>query len=418
MEAKVAESKAAEATSTNFKYLIVFLLFLGWIIGGIDRTVINFAVIPISKELGISQTSVGFIMSAFFGGYMLMQIPGGMLADKFGPRKVLLTIVFVWSVFTAATGLAAGLTSMLAVRFLFGLAEGPFTPSAGKMLGMVFEKNERAKAFSLMLSSSGFVMILAPVFAAYMLTAVGWRNLFYIIGAAGLIIIVLFYFYLKEGRVNAEIRPATSQAVNMPFSKILKIPMIWYLMAANFACYTLIWGLSAWMPTYLIKVFDINIRTAGTLQSIPGFGTLAGLLFSGFIIDRLSDKQNKSFLVVVSAVCTVALYLMYSGTMQVTGVIVTQTVINFITGYIAIYLPSLVIKKLPVEVLGRSGGITLFAAQSGSFFAPFVMGMIADANGGNIGTSFIYIFVMGIVLTLSMIFIKTDTEKHLAAKQL
>ena len=92
---------------------------------------------------------------------------------------------------------------MLVVRFMFGLGEGPFSPSAGKMISLTFDKKESAKAFSLMLSSSGIVMIVAPVFAGYMVPAVGWRNLFLIIGVAGIAVVALYYVSWCRGSSRA-----------------------------------------------------------------------------------------------------------------------------------------------------------------------------------------------------------------------
>jgi len=396
------------------RYVIIALLFLGWILGGIDRTVMNFAAVAISKDLGFNATQLGLMISAFFAGYMLMQIPGGMLADKYGPRKVLLIIVFVWSMFTGLTAVAAGLATMLVVRFMFGLGEGPFSPSAGKMISLTFDKKESAKAFSLMLSSSGIVMIVAPVFAGYMVPAVGWRNLFLIIGLAGIAVVVLYYLYLVP-RIAQGTGQANQASKDHPtqYRHIFKVPMLWSLMIASFACYTLIWGFSAWMPSYLVKACGINIRAAGWLQSIPGFGTLLGLLGSGFIIDRLSERQNKYFVASAAVLCSFILYPMYQGRMSIPVLITIQTCVNLLTGYISIFLPALLIKKFPTHIVGSAMGTVLFAAQIGSFFAPFVMGMIVDAAGGRIGASFSYLFAMGVVLAISILTIQYDVEKSL-----
>lgn len=405
----------------NYKYLVLFVLFLGWILGGIDRTVISFAAMPIAQEFGIDPVGVGQIFSIFFLGYMAMQIPGGILVDKYGPTKVLLIIVFCWSVFTAATGLVGGLTSMLAVRFLFGAAEAPFSACAAVAVAQIFDTKDRAKAMSLYLSSSGFVMIFAPIIAAQLIESLGWRQLFFILGGVGLVIIIIYYATFSGNRMQAAralvtdaVEKSTKQVakVDIPLLTILKIPMVWYLMVAYFMTYTLMWGLGNWMPTYLVTAFNINIKAAGNLQAIPGFGSLAGCVISGFIMDRLTDKQNKMVAVSISAISTVVLYFMYQGTMSVTGVIAVQTIVNFAAGFVAIYLPVLIIKKLPVEVVGRTNGIGLFCAYLGSTIAPTVMGAITKAAGGNMATSFVYIFAAGALLTASLLFMNISREEQ------
>ena len=404
----------------KYKYFVLFALFLAWILGGIDRTVISFAAIPITKEFNLDPVEVGQIFSIFFLGYMLLQIPGGFLADKYGPKKVLLTIVFVWSIFTAATGLVGGLTSMLVVRFLFGAAEAPFSAAAALLIGQIFEAKDRGKAMSLYLSSSGFVMVFAPIIAAQLIDSMGWRNLFFILGVCGVGIIALFFYTFKgdklkqaQALVTGAAQKTTEQVakVEIPLSQVMRIPMVWWLMVAYFATYTLLWGLGNWMPTYLVQAFNVNIKQAGTLQAIPGFGSLAGFVISGFIIDALSDKNNKIVAITVSVISTVALYILYLGQMSVTGVIVVQTIVNFAIGFVAIYMPALILKKLPVSFVGRLSGIGLFFAYLGSTIAPTVMGAITKAAGGNLAASFVYIFAAGVAMTLAMVFMKAPDKQ-------
>ena len=412
--------ETTKSIGPKYKYFVLFALFLAWILGGIDRTVISFAAIPITKEFNLDPVEMGQVFSIFFLGYMLLQIPGGFLADKYGPKKVLLTIVFVWSVFTAATGLVGGLTSMLVVRFLFGAAEAPFSAAAALLIGQIFEAKDRGKAMSLYLSSSGFVMVFAPIIAAQLIDSMGWRNLFFILGGFGIAIIVIFFYTFKGDKlqqaqelVTGAVQQTAAKAakVEIPLSQIMRIPMVWWLMVAYFATYTLLWGLGNWMPTYLVQTFNVNIKQAGTLQAIPGFGSLAGFVVSGFIIDALSDKNNRIVAVAVSVISTVALYILYLGQMTVTGVIIVQTIVNFAIGFVAIYMPALILKKLPVDFVGRLSGIGLFFAYLGSTIAPTVMGAITKAAGGNLATSFVYIFAAGIAMTLAMVFMKAPDKQ-------
>jgi len=397
---------------SGYQYAVIALLFFGWVLGGLDRTLIFFAVPSMAKAFGFSATQVGLVISAFFAGYMLMQIPGGILADKLGPRKVLLTVVFVWSIFTGLTGIVTGLFSMLAVRFVFGLGEGPFSPAAGKLIAMSFPRKDVAKAGSMMLSSSAVVMILAPVFSVYMISRMGWRSVFFLVGAAGIAIVILYYLFLRPvaGPAAGAGRPA---AAPIPFKVIFRIPMVWSLCVANFGCYTLIWGLSAWMPSYLMKGFGINLKTAGWLQSIPGFGALLGMLVSGFIIDRLNDRDNQYVVAFAAACSSLALYCIYRGGLGIASIIMIQTGVNLVSSYVVIYMGTLLMKKLPAEIVGSTLGTTNFAAQLGSFFAPFIMGMIVDFSGGRIGASFWYLFVMGAVIAVSVITMRTSVAGYL-----
>ena len=414
------ETKQFKSTvGPGYKNFVLFTLFLAWCLGGVDRTVISFAAIPIGKEFGLNPVDIGKIFSMFFFGYMLMQIPGGFLVDKFGPKKVLLTIVFCWSIFTAATGLVGGLTSMLVVRFIFGMAEAPFSASATVTISQIFFAKDRGRATSLYLSSSGVVMIFAPIIAANMIEAVGWRMMFFILGAFGVVIVGLFYYVFQGDKLEAARALVTEKVETLAakpavsFSRIMKIPMVWYILLANFTAYTLLWGIGNWMPTYLVKEFGINLKEAGTLQAIPGFGSFAGLLISGFIIDRLSDRGNRIFCFVISVICTIALYALYLGNMSITMIIIIQTIANLVVGYIAVYILAIAMKKLPVAVIGKVNGTGLFFAYLGSTLAPTIMGMLAQAGGGKISASFIYLFAASVVMTIAMAMMNPSIDKHL-----
>jgi sugar phosphate permease len=357
-------ARDADLKKSPYRWVIVALLFLGWILGGVDRTVMSFAIVRISKDLTLT----------------------------------------------------AGQAGMIIVRALFGISEGPYSATGAKMTAMCFEKKELGKAGSLYLSSSGFVAILAPLFAGYMLQTTSWRNLFYMIGAAGLIVIVLFWVFLKGG--GKEGNPAREKAAadrprQLSYGRIFRIPMIWSLMLAQFTVYTITWGLSSWMPSYLVRTFRVNLKSAGWLMSLIGIGSLLGLLCSGFIIDRLSNKVNKAIVAIVGCLSTIALFCMFRGWLGVTSIVITQIAINFIMGYAIMFMGVLVMKQLPVQMVGRTMGTVLFAAQIGSFLAPLVMGFIVQSAGGNVGASFWYLFVCGAAFTVAIATMPTNVEKYL-----
>ena len=183
--------------SAKQRNLILLLLFIGWAIGNFDRYFINYAILSIADDLQLSPASTGLILSSFFLGYALMQIPGGWLADKLGSRRVLIVSVLMWSIFTALTGAVWSLTSMIVIRFLFGIGEGGFQPSSSKLISQTFPSDKRAWAMSIMLSSGGIVSLIVPLLSAYMLTTIGWRVSFLILGGIGILITVLYWAIIK-----------------------------------------------------------------------------------------------------------------------------------------------------------------------------------------------------------------------------
>jgi MFS family permease len=237
------------------KYFILALLFAGWSLGNLDRFVMNYAVISIAKDLQLSATSTGFLLSSFFAGYALMQIPGGWLADRYGSRKVLLTAIIMWSIFTALTGAAWSLTSILIIRFFFGIGEGGYMPAGSKLIAQTFPFSERGRAMSIVLSSGAFLGILTPIFATTMMATIGWRTMFFIIGGIGIVLATIFWYYLKDPKseaadVKGEL--AIQQAASL--LQLLKYPFVWSLFIASFSVNAINWGLLLWLPTYLVNI--------------------------------------------------------------------------------------------------------------------------------------------------------------------
>src|SRR3954449_11868301 len=108
----------------NKRHMILGLLFLAWCLSYLDRMAMNVGIVEIAKDFNLSPSALGVVLSSFFAGYALMQVPGGWLADKYGSRKIVVVSIIFWSIFTVLTGFAGSLISMIMIRFLFGIGEG------------------------------------------------------------------------------------------------------------------------------------------------------------------------------------------------------------------------------------------------------------------------------------------------------
>ena len=168
-------------------YLGFALLYAAYCISYVDRAAIALALTQIGREFGLSPTEYGVVLSVFFFGYSLMQLPGGWLADRFGSKYVVIGTAVAWSIFTALTGLAWSFTSLIVIRLIFGLAEGGFPAACIKAVSEQFTGPARPKMSSLMISSNYVGSLLAPLVMAPLLIYFGWRYAFFIVGAAGLI---------------------------------------------------------------------------------------------------------------------------------------------------------------------------------------------------------------------------------------
>lgn len=389
--------------SAKNRNLILFLLFLGWAIGNFDRYFINYAVLSITEDLQLSPTSTGLILSSFFAGYALMQIPGGWLADKFGSRRVLMVSVLMWSIFTAMTGAVWSLASMVAIRFLFGIGEGGFQPSSSKLISQTFPMDKRAWAMSIMLSSGGIVSLIVPLLSAYMLTAIGWRVSFLILGGIGIIITILYWAFIKlpENLKEEEMKQRAEKQQGI-FTQLLKTPLMLNLFIAYYSIYAINWGLATWLPTYLVNVRGLDLISLGWAQTIPGLAMIVSMYLSGYVIDKLPLGKEKIVGAVACVVVSVLLYLMFNAP-NVTIFVTYQTIVILFISFVMLLLPAVILKRLPSTVTGTSMGIANTGGQLAGFITPLAIGYIVQTFNGSYNAAFWMLIVFGIICTVSLL---------------
>src|ERR1700686_301049 len=190
------------------RWYVLVLISLMYLITYLDRVNISTAAPVISKEFGFDKITMGVIFSAFGWAYAMFQVPGGWLGDRFGPRKVLTTIVTYWSIMTAATAWASGATSFMVLRFLFGMGEAGAFPGATRAMQLWYPPHERGFVQGVTHSASRLGAAIAPPIVVLIMTALDWRSVFYICGAVGILWSVLWYFAYRNlpeehGLVNA-----------------------------------------------------------------------------------------------------------------------------------------------------------------------------------------------------------------------
>lgn len=382
--------------------VILALLFLGWSLGNLDRYIMNYAVVSITGDLQLDASSTGIILSAFFLGYAIMQIPGGWLADKFGAKRVLLMAVIMWSIFTGLTAIAWSLTAMIVIRFLFGIGEGGFQPSSSKIIATIFPKEERGRAMSIMLTSGGIVSLIVPLLAAYLLGTIGWRMMFIIIGAIGAIIAFLYWKYIQLPQDEAATAGTENTTNKVNFKELLKTPLMWNLIIAYFCIYAVNWGLVSWIPTYLQKNRGLDLMSIGWAQTIPAITTIIGVYGSGYIIDKLPKGMEKVLGSISCAVIGLLLYLMFTAK-TVTLFIGYQTVVSIFIAFVITLLPVIVLKKLPSSITGSAMGIANTGGQLAGFVTPMAIGFMVDAFNGSFDAAFWMLIGFALICIVSLV---------------
>ncbi|MGV2445313.1 UNVERIFIED_CONTAM: MFS transporter [Bacillus sp. ATCC 13368] len=396
--------------------MILLLLFAGNLFSALDRFVINYGIVHISDDLQLSASSTGLILSVFFLGYAIMQIPGGWMADRFGARIVLIVSVFSFTIFTSLTGLAWSFVSLLVIRFMFGLGEGSFFPAGAKMIAVSIAEEKRSRAMSLFLSALTVAGVISPILAATLLVSIGWRMMFGIIGIFGFTIGLLYLFLLKP-RVGSqsprEVDSLTEVPVKGSFIKLFKTPLVLSLMAASFAYGFISWGVMSWMPTYLVQERGLNLISMGLLQMIPAIASVAFYIIAGYVLDKVKVGREKWIGGFSGLGLALFVYLMFHAE-TVTGVIIYQSIIPIFSAALSTIIFSLPLKYLPEAIGGSAVGVVNLGMQVAGFIAPLTIGFVIDAFDGSFNGAVWLLVSFGVVCFIAFMTLKSGKENSIS----
>jgi MFS family permease len=271
----------------------------------LDRVCIGQAAQDIQTDLGLSNRELGYVFMAFTIAYALFEVPTGRLGDRIGSRAVLARVVVWWSAFTALTGAAFGLGSLLVVRFLFGAGEAGAYPNTARVLARWFPAAERGRVTGLMLTCAQLGGAAAPALTAALVWFVGWRLAFVAFGLVGVAWAVGFWLWFRDDpadhpRVNAAelavIRAGTTAGRphgSVPWRAVSRAPGVWLLagvvMCSSFNSYLYF----SWFSKYLQDGRGVAKGEAGLLTSLVLLGGAAGMLVGGVLADRVSRAADR-----------------------------------------------------------------------------------------------------------------------------
>jgi MFS family permease len=385
----------------NKRHLILALLFLGWCLSYLDRMAMNVGIVQIAKDFNLSPSVMGVVLSSFFAGYALMQVPGGWLADKFGSRKVIVVAIVFWSIFTVFTGMAWSLMSMIIIRFMFGLGEGGYPAASSKAIADVFPKEERPSAQTTMMSSNSLGGVIAPLIATPLLVWIGWQNLFMVIGVLGVFVAALLWHYLKPENMQVDSSEGESTE-KASIKDLMKLPIVWQLAIMWFGMSTLIWGLISWMPPYLVGERGLDLLSMGMLTSIPALTGAIGTIVGGKLVQSYLDGKEKYFAIVSALFAILFLYLIFNAP-SVTLVITFQSLCTIFHGFVFATVFALPHKVFSKKVIGSAIGIVNLGGMIGAFLAPMAMGYLIETFNGSYTSAFVYLIVCSVLTIIAAV---------------
>ena len=395
------------------RYVVFFFLYVGFCISYIDRSAIGLALPSISKDFTLAPTQMGVVISAFFIGYSIMQLPGGWMADKFGSKSVILIALTLWSIFTFMTGHASSLAGLLFLRFVFGLCEGPYAGACYRGIAEYFPRELRPAFATGVLSSNYIGSAIAPIIIVPLILWFGWRGMFQALGCIGLVYVFFYAFFVKQVKPAEEEKAGAKKGSKKEyFLKLLHFSIIWKLVVCAFCISCINKGLDAWMPTYLIAERGINLKAVGYVTPIPFMASFLSTAVCGWIMNKYFDRVEQYMIGICAVMTAVFLYLMYNAE-TLFWVVVFQCGVYFFKACILGSAVAIVLKIVTGNIAGSATMIVNMGGQVAGFISPVVMGYLVSVFNGSFNAVFYYLIGAASVCALSAFLIPKRKEAML-----
>ena len=391
-----------QVTKKPNQFMLITVLMFGYSLLYMDKNMISTAIIPIAEQYGLNTSQTGLIMSLFFLGYSLMQIPGGWLADKIGYKKVLILSLSLVTVFTFAFGFAGSLILFILIRFFAGVGHAGYPSSTSKSIALNFPKERRTFIQSLILSTSGIGGILAFLIGAR-LVEWNWNYAYYVVGTLFLISLLLVIFFVPNGAATEKKKVEPKQT---SFKSVITnrnvLTLFLVMVLVNIAYY----GNMSWLPSFLKAKFELSISTVGTILAINAVGGTIASLLAGILLTKFFAGKEKVLFLISSILSAASL----AGLVLTDSLAVSIALLYVLTFLITIFFVGVFSwphKILPEKVIGSSIGIINTGSTIGGFVAPMTFGALIALAGGSFSIVFISLSVVMVIAGIIVLAVKT-----------
>ena len=376
-----------EVVMKRKRIIIMVLLFLCGMINYLDRSALSISASHITAEFGLSAAQLGIIFSAFSFGYALFNVVGGFASDKFGPRDTLLVAAIVWSLFSGALIFAVGFASILVIRVIFGMAEGPLATTMNKTVDMWYPDDKKTTMVSLANCGAPLGAALSGPIVGYIALHLGWRWGFVAITIIGLT--WAFFWWRKVDRVP----PQTGSEDK---AKVVALSFFAY----NYILFFFL----TWFPSYLEGELHVPLETVSLLNMVPWTVGCVGMALGGILSDRITtarawkDEITPKRLIIgvgllISGVSVLAISQLHN--LPVIMVLVGVSVFfMYFTGGLYWGVINVVVDSKSV---GSIGGVMHAVGNCAGILGPSITGFAVQLTGGSFVAAFAIAGLVGMV---------------------
>ncbi|MFK0086914.1 MFS transporter [Pseudomonas sp. NPDC090755] len=396
---------------THVRYLILFMLFIVTTINYADRATISIAGSSLQKDLGIDAVTLGYIFSAFGWAYVLGQIPGGWLLDRFGSKKVYALSIFTWSAFTVLQGfvgylpVANAIIALFMLRFLVGFAEAPSFPGNARIVAAWFPTAERGTASAIFNSAQYFATVLFAPLMGWIVHAWGWEHVFIVMGVLGILFSIAWMKLIYNPKEHPMIGAAeldhierNGGLVDMDkpratgksgpkwgyIKQLLSSRMMLGIYLGQYCINAITYFFLTWFPVYLVQERGMSILKAGFIASLPAICGFIGGVLGGIISDHLLRRGNS---LTFARKAPIVIGLLLSTSMVICNYVDAEWMVVGIMA-LAFFGKGLgalgwavVSDTSPKQIAGLSGGMFNTFGNIASITTPIIIGYIISATG-------------------------------------
>ena len=409
-----AESLAAPATGPelrprgrNFRWAIIAIITILAITNYLDRGNLSIAVPLIRKDLGISATEMGVVLSAFVWPYAIMNLPTGWAIDRFGPKLLMTLAAGAWSIVSIFTGFARSAGVFMGLRAALGVSESPMFPAALKATDAWFPDREKAAATSVYIAGTQVGLAIAPPIATGLMLAFGWPAMFVIMGLLGFVALagwlVLYRApeksrwlskeelgYIRAGQLarNKDSLGLQEKPSGREWASLFAHPTTWVMVIGAFCLQYVFWFYITWLPSYLETAQHFTVSHTGWLSALPYIAGTVAVLLGGRISDLLINRgmapiNARKYTIaggaLLTAVALLATAFSHGPVLAVVLLTIGMFTYSLCSGpYWALAANVVSTPKL----VGSMGSIQNFGGFLGGACAPIATGIIVDRFGG------------------------------------
>ncbi len=402
------------------RWVIGGLLGVGVLINYIDRINLSVAAPQLKAEFHLTSGEIGLLFSAFFWTYALLQIPVGMILDRFGVTRVGRWGAFLWAIASGAVALTSGFGGIFVARMLLGVAEAPGFPASAKATGYWFPRKERSVATALFDAAAKFSNVIGVPLVAFVVVGFGWRWGFGVTALLSFLYFIAFYFIYRDPSADKNLTPEehayileggatpegeASAGAGTMLAYLLRQPKVWGL-SLGFAAYGYTFYLFlTWLPGYLVQAMHMSIIKSAGYAAIPwACATVSDIVFGGLLVDRLvsaghDETKVRKGVLIVGMLFGLAVFGATQTTSPGWAIMWISIALSGLAASAPIgwSIPSLI---APKGGTGTIGGIMNFLNNMMGVIAPIVTGFLVGATN-NFETAFL---VAGVVLLVGIFF--------------